>query len=211
MEFVDFGKSGNKLLDSALIQAVGLVTPRSVDDKLPLRRGTGQSIGHGLTNLVVLVQRHPLSDQVVPDDFQPGKLGFAGTHGLSHMVTHSAGEFVALLLELIEELFHLGGLLADFGGGHHPGVGVGVNQTELLQCRRYGIRLHDAGHLCPFFRVICLEQFQGRPATMAGDGEVPLGVIGVGPDADGLLEADGSDIGCQGTAEEALQSLQTEP
>ena len=49
------------------------------------------------------------------------------------MIPHPSRELVALLLELIEELLHLGRLLADLSRGELPGVGIGVDQPELLE------------------------------------------------------------------------------
>ena len=108
------------------------------------------------------------------------------------MVPHAAWELVALLLELIQQLFHLGRLLSQLRAGHGPGVGVGVDQAELLERRGSGVPLHDAGDLLPALRVLFGQELQRRPPPVAGNDDVTA--ILFLPDQDRLLQVTGCDI-----------------
>ena len=170
------------------------------DDLLVLRRHLGQGVGGGLGQLPPLIAGQPGGLQVVPNHLEPGQLRGGHLAGLGHVVPHPAGEVVALLLELVEQLLHPLGLPGQLRGGQLPGVAVGIDELQLLQGLRALPPLPDAGDAPPS-GVLPGQQLQGRPPAVAGDHHHMPARSGAHPD--GLLQAAQLDVGRQ-----LLQALQ---
>ena len=127
------------------------------------------------------------------------------------MVAHLAGELVAEILQPGEELADPPDLLRGVRGGHHPRVGVGVDQLqffrhlsgpELVVASGFdpgkGIvrGFHHAGHrLVHGFRIVlCLfcDLHERQPPPVSADQHVPAGEAL--PDDQRLHESDHPDI-----------------
>ena len=108
------------------------------------------------------------------------------------MIPHPAGKLISLLFQLIQQLFHLSGLLCQLRAGHGSGVGVGINQAQLLKLRGRLVPLHQAGDLLPLFRFILCQQLDRCPAPVPGNHHVPPAIDGA--HKDGLLQSAQLDI-----------------
>ena len=112
------------------------------------------------------------------------------------MIPHSSRELIAVLLQLIQQLLNLDGLLRNLRTGHGPGIGIGVNQTQLLECWRNSILLNNAGRFRPALRIIVHQHFHRLAPTVTGNDHVSIRVRNR-PDADRLLQTTESNIGRQ--------------
>ena len=83
------------------------------------------------------------------------------------MVPHPARKLKALLLQLVEQHLHPFHLLGDLGGGDHPGVPIGENQPQFLECGRAGGALPDAGDRPQGLITLLDEQLQCRVTAVA--------------------------------------------
>ena len=90
---------------------------------------------HFPASFLVFPEPHKLGNQFTADNVQPGQFGFADADGLRHMIPHPARELISLLFQLIQQLFHLSGLLCQLRAGHGSGIGVSIDQAQLLKLR----------------------------------------------------------------------------
>ena len=182
-------KSSGKLFDSSFIKRVGFIAISPENQLLPIGGHSGQLIGGGFSQLGLLPGCPPALGQVLPDHLEPGQLGGAGVDRFGHMVPHPAGKLIALFLQLVQELLHLQSLFAQFCRRQSTGIGVGVDQTQLLQGRRSGRSFDNAGDFTPAVRIILGQQLHGGTAAMTRHDHVTTGGVRMLPDSDGLLQS----------------------
>ena len=176
--------------------ACGLAAIRIHHLPLDGHRQAGQIIGRVLAHTLGLrtipVRLADVRRETLPYNIQPRQLAPADLARLGHMIPHAAGELVALLLQLVQQLPHLLHLLGDLRGTQRAGTAVGVDQAQLPQCRGRLAPFPDAGHL-PQIRPPLIHQLaDGRRAPMAGD-DHHMAVLAV-THPNRLLQADGGDV-----------------
>ena len=115
------------------------------------------------------------------------------------MIAHAAREGHALLFKLVEKHLHALSLAGDFRRRHDARRAVGVDQAELSHAVAAGVLIDDAGHTVvehvPALGLAVPDQHAGRPAAVSGDDDV-VPVL-ARPHADGLLQSDQFDVGCE--------------
>ena len=108
------------------------------------------------------------------------------------MIPHAAGELVAFLLQLVQQLPHLLHLMGDLRGTQRAGTAVGVDQAQLPQRRGRITLFANAGYLAEICPPILHQLADSRHAAVAGD-DYRATALAV-PHPNRLLEADGSDV-----------------
>ena len=109
-------------------------------------------------------QRRP---EVCLNGMQIRQLRPADLAGLRDVVAHPAGEFHALLLELVQQFLHPLRLPGDIGTTHPPGIGIDVEQAQFLHLRGLRPGIYDAGRLRKS-RILLGQQRQGGKSPVAG-------------------------------------------